>query len=450
MKAATLILLLSNTRLSAYQTHRHDVERLFETPNNAAALDTLRALLRKIPHAQWHILTDLAEENFQHESVPHLSGGDQQALFQRKLEHTYRTTSYRRLVVQHKGGRGQKDCIMLSALTEPTQLDAIVAVLLEHKCALVGIYSVALASCDLLRKLRLPFERLLLISPSKEGRVRHSYFQQHQLRLSRLSIATSIADETRRTRQYLNTLHLIQRDEALATLHLGSADDVAHLAHALQNDATQIRLISETIGSLAERLRLPKHCTDWHSLILLAIARGKIKNHYRDLCVGRFHWLRRLGSAISLGALGVAVAGSFLAWQSYAQASHIQIQIDQYNRQLRHEMDRKKALDVQTQALTQDQPFLMQDAVSLYQAYLARWPDVEPTAQAISRILSDFPLLEIQRFHWQATSAATDAAADAHSPSSGYKWQIVELDGTMSTFIISSEIAEVFYFDELE
>lgn len=462
MNAPTLILLLTNTSLSAYQADRHGAQKLLDIAEETQALDTLRTLARNTQHANFHILTDLAEEDFQYESVPHLSGADQKALFHRKLEQTYRTTPYRRVVVQEKGKRGQQDKIMLSALTVRTRLDAIVTLLLEEKCALLGIHSVALATSELMRPLALQLDHLLLISRTEEGSLRQSYFNKEDLRFSRLgnghnladaqSTAEEIAEETRRARQYLTTLRLMNRDEKLDAVLLTREGESSELDNAfitaLQADQAQIRASTETVANMAKRLRLPASCADWKTLLLVAIARGKISNHYRGEDAGRYHLLRQLGTGITLGAALLALGGSFMAWQGYNEAARIQVQIDQGSRQLRREVERKKSLETQIKAITQDQPLLMKEAVSLYNSYLAHWPDAEPSAQAISQILSDFPLLEVNRLNWHAERSGAELTGNEETmpadvetddgtgqpTAHGRDWQIIELDGQMLPF----------------
>ena len=110
--------------------------------------------------AQFYILTDLAEEDFQRDVIPHLAKRDQAQLLRRKLEQVFRATPYRRAVVQprspapHTAGV-QQDQLQLSALTHRELLDPIVDILLAAHCALHGIYSVALLTQYMLEKLKL-------------------------------------------------------------------------------------------------------------------------------------------------------------------------------------------------------------------------------------------------------------------------------------------------------
>lgn len=457
MSTPTIILLLTNASLSAFLAERKKVHPLSAVTPEADEIEALRAMAHKWPHANFHLLTDLAEEDFQYDSVPHLAGADQRALFARKLDQTYRLTPYRRIVVQSRGKRGGQDKLMLSALTVRERLDRIVDVLLELKCALAGIHSVALATDELLRRLKLDLPHLLLISRTEDGSLRQSYFLENDLRFSRLGVdqsgndvqqsATEIAIETRRARQYLTTLRLMNRDEPLDVVLLLNADEPPQLGDALtrelQADAAQIRASTESIASFAGRLGLPASCPDWKTLLFLAISRGLIHNHYRPETAGCYYQLYRLGRAMTIGALAIMLAGAVLGWQSFSEAEAAQHRIDQIQRSIRTQIERKKELDTQIKAVTADQPAKMKEAVELYSKYLARWPDVDYTAQEISRILADFPLLQIDKFKWRASISAqehTDEAAqpvaqDASAPvSDGRRWQIISMEGQILPF----------------
>lgn len=455
MSTPTIILLLTNAALSAFLADRKSAHPLLPLTPEADEIEALRALTQKWPHASFHLLTDLAEEDFQYESVPHLAGADQRALFARKLDQTYRLTPYRRIVVQSRGKRGGQDKLMLSALTVRERLDRIVDVLLEQKCALAGIHSVALATDELLRRLKLNLPHLLLISRTEDGSLRQSYFHDNDLRFSRLGVdqsgndvqqsATEIATETRRARQYLTTLRQMNRDDSLDVVLLLNADEPPQLGDVLikelQADAPQIRPGTESIATFASRLGLPASCPDWKTLLFLAISRGLIHNHYCPEAAGRYHLLYRLGRAMVMGAALITLAGAGLGWQGFSEAEQVQQRIDQINRTIRTETERKKELDTQIKAVTADQPARMKEAVELYNKYLARWPDVDATAQEISGILADFPLLQIDKFKWIASTSenenteATPQAADASAPAAdGRRWQIITLEGQMLPF----------------
>ena len=72
MSTPTIILLLTNTGLSAFLANRKTAQPLLPATDETGEAEALRELAQKWPHARYHLLTDLAEEDFQYEQVPHL------------------------------------------------------------------------------------------------------------------------------------------------------------------------------------------------------------------------------------------------------------------------------------------------------------------------------------------------------------------------------------------
>ena len=68
-----------------------------------------------------YLLTDLIEEDFRHEIVPHLTGGSRTALLKRKFDQFYRGTPFHQATLLQRQKTGRRDVDMLfSALTNPS------------------------------------------------------------------------------------------------------------------------------------------------------------------------------------------------------------------------------------------------------------------------------------------------------------------------------------------
>lgn len=458
MNSPAIILLLAPSSLCVWQASRRHAQILASIDPETGGLTELRKIANEWPQANFHILTDLAEEDFQRESVPHLSGSDRKALLARKLDQAWRETPYRRVVIQTQGGLGGQDQLLLSALTVRERIDTLVNLLLEEKCAIAGIHSSALAADTLLRRLHGQTRHLLLINSTNSGSLRQSYFTSAGLRFSRLGYASGdtiqraidVAEETRRVRQYLTTLRLMDREEQLAVLLLTNDSETsefaATFAQHLLPDADRLDPASETVAAFARRLGFPADCANWTMLLCIAIARGQITDHYRPESAARYLRLRRLGHGLSLTAGALALAGALLGWQGYREATRLQQSIDDTTRQLHKEIDRNKQLAARLEEITTDQPAAMKAATHLYREYLASWPDIERSAQTVSHTLVDFPLLTIDRFEWRAhTNAEPPAgdgdeitphvAQDSQAPrSESRRWEIIDLSGRISPF----------------
>lgn len=446
MSTPILILLLTDNHLGIHQASRNTCDAIAELTLDEAGLTELRNIVRHWSAARFHVLVDLAEEEFQFETVPRLNGADQRALFTRKLDQHYRSTPYRRIAL--RGRHGKQDRLLLSALTRHEQLDQVMATLLAEKCAVAGIHSVALASVELLR---LEHPHLLLVSHTEAGCWRQSYFTPEGLRFSRLGQppaenagtphAASIAEYTLQISQYLNTLRNLRHDDALAVVLLTDTDDPPQLGEAFQQaltaQAPQIRVHIEPVATLATMLGFADDCNSWKALLMQAIARGQIRDHYLPRPAGRYHRLRRLGRGIHWSAGLIFLAGLLLTWQGYAENLQLQARIEQTRSALRvAETDKQEG---ESRLLASgSSPTAMKEAVELYRKYLADWPDVESTAQTLSQVLTDFPLLTIQHFSWQAcpgTNIPTSIADNIAIPEKiDRRGQIVEISGHIEAF----------------
>ena len=87
--------------------------------DSAEDKERFAGFLRANPHP-CYLLTDLVEEDFRHETVPHLRGRDRAGLIQRKFEQFYRNTPFRQASLLQRQKEGRRDDEMLfSALTNP-------------------------------------------------------------------------------------------------------------------------------------------------------------------------------------------------------------------------------------------------------------------------------------------------------------------------------------------
>jgi hypothetical protein len=142
----------------------------------------------------------------------------------------FRTAEYRCALVQGREAQGRRDDkVLFSALTSNDRLAPWINCILENKIPLKGICSAPILMEFLARHLR--FEQvphLLLVTTHPPGGLRLTYLQNCHLKFSRLlalpdmaagSLADAVMTEARHTRQYLERLKLIPRDQPME-IHL--------------------------------------------------------------------------------------------------------------------------------------------------------------------------------------------------------------------------------------
>lgn len=448
MNHPLFIVWLTDTQLSVYRASRSEVRLLATFAEFTRGIDELPRLVGSWRSSRVHVITDLAEEEFHYETLPALARADRKAFFQRKLDQHFRQTPYRHTAVQPAGKRGMPGKLQLSALVERQKIDALLACLLEARCAIAGLHSAPLASADLLPRLQLPAKPRLLITSVPDYGQRHSYFTPEGLRYTRLVHIPagredpSLADEVRKTSQFLISTRQLDQDEALDILIVEEKEPAPAACgiDPLQHDAPQIHIHRQRVTRLAAQLKFPAQARSWIELLCLALAHDLVSDHYLPASAARYLRLQQMEKVLRRGAVSVVIAGLFLTLFLLYRAHGAQKDIQLANQALQQQSERLRRFNSQLDALGSDRPAAMIEADTLYRNHIASWPDIEATSQAISQILTDFPRLVLERFTWHASpgpdlSAAQENLADpekapASLPApSGQRWQIIDLAG---------------------
>ncbi|WP_027469842.1 hypothetical protein [Deefgea rivuli] len=425
-----IVLLLTHTHLAAMTWSAQGARPLMHFAHDAQGNADLAEFVQRHQSAQFYVLTDLVEEDFQRDVVPHLSARDQAQLLRRKLDQLFRATPYRRAVVQTKGKRGQQDQLQLSAIINRELLDNIVETLLAARCALHGIYSVALLTQEMLRKLKLDAPHLLLMSSSCAGTLRQSYFTPAGLQFSRLgafdamqSITAQgllIASEIRRARQYLSTMRLMGRDDQLQIVALfdtSMAEQLTLIAQELKEDAVQLQLDLESgLSRFIQKLKLPACCSTWQDVLLATLLHSKTPNQYAQPDMLRYARLYHFGLGMQWAAAAIFSLGLILSGIGLLQGDQIQQQLKLANTQIQHEQSRLRELNQKLKLANAGNPAQIQAAVELYQRDLAQWPSAEAAAKRFSQVFSDFPRLTLEQFQWQVGGMNLAVAEGQASP----------------------------------
>lgn len=240
-----ILLFLSTDSFQAYTLERGVLSNAQYFSDEADGREQFSAFLKK-HRAPAYLLTDMIEEDFRQETVPHLTGSAQNALIQRKFEQYYRNTPFRLARLQQRQTEGRRDDEMLfSGLTNPGRISAWLDPLLANHIPLAGIYSLPHVCTSLIKDI--DCDHLLLLSWEKNAGLRQTYFLNKRLRFSRLtplnpnnSFSNAIATEAARTQQYLYSLSLTPQGEMLKAHIICHADDKAVLETQLQNSGSML------------------------------------------------------------------------------------------------------------------------------------------------------------------------------------------------------------------
>ena len=383
-----------------------------------------------------YLLTDLIEEDFRYETVPHLRGSERRELIKRKFEQFYRNTPFRQVMLLQRRKEGRRDDEMLfSALTNPALITPWLNAMLAHNTPLVGIYSVPNISTPLTRSL--PPGNLLLLSWEKQAGLRQTYFDAKLLRFSRLTpindnnaFSEVVAREASRTQQYLKSLSLIQVGQVLNVYIICHANDRHELAAQL-DDNIDMHYAFLDIQELGQHIKSKTTYGDSDAtpLLLHLLATQPQRSNYA--AAAHTHFFQLLQIRRGLLWLSAALAAASLLWSAASIWEGRWLNGD--NELLKVQAGK---LSQQAQQITQGFPNTLAAATDMKTAVLLarKLENYSPPPQKIldglSKTLDEFPRIRIDKLSWQV-SAAPDAAA-ANAPA-----QVIQFSGELTEFSAS-------------
>ncbi len=296
-------LYLTNSRLVSMMTQGRRIvgRREFAVTSSAAA--EFERHLQGYATVPIHLLTDLAEEDFRLDTVPHVGARDREAILGRKLVQMFRNTPFRHAEVQGRETEGRRDDrVLYTAITNPEILRPWVDVIEKLRAPLAGIYSAAIFSSVMLDELDLLFPHTLLVTFTPGGAMRQTYFRDREIKFSRLtpidpeegqSLGTLISEETTRTWQYLDSLRHFAEDDRLEVCVMLHATDRLLVQPALR-DFAQIQHRILDMEQVAAKLGLkpaPLSSTAEEVFVHLYMMRPAA-NHFASPEMRRFETLR--------------------------------------------------------------------------------------------------------------------------------------------------------------
>jgi hypothetical protein len=387
------------------------------------------------------LLTDLVEEDFRHESVPHLHGSERTTLLQRKLEHYYHNTPFRlaTTIFRHKDGRHDDD-ILFSALTNPALITPWLNILLAQHIPLAGIYSVPSLSLPLVNDFS--GACTLLLTWEKNAGLRQTYVDKNLLRFSRLtpiaegvSLGATIAIEAARTRQYLRNLSLLPPDQLLAIALVCNAEDKAALVTQLLDDSSMHYTYLD-IQLLANKLGAKAVCTgsDATPLFLQLLATQSPRNNYAT--TEHTHFRHLLQFRRSLYGLSAALGAASLLWTTVnvyesrtldLESNNLRLQTQRLVQQTREIIQRVPG----TEATATD----MKTAVILSRKLEQLFPPPQIILEGLSKTLEDFSSIRMEQLSWLTSNEMPPVASSVQVNSTAMiAAQVISLSGQLSPF----------------
>lgn len=428
-----LLLFLSADRLRAQLMSGNTIVQQHDFSDDPAGRENFASLLQTA-RCPTYLLTDLIEEDFRHEIIPHLTGGNRTALLKRKFDQFYRGTPFQQATLLHRQKTGRRDDDMLfSALTNPSLITPWLNIMLAQQTPLGGIYSVPQISAPLVKNY--PSDHLLLISWEKYSGLRQTYFSEHHLQISRLTpihaemtFHEAVVKELSRTYQYLKSLSLLPSGQILDVRILCHADDRNKLRGNLPDDADMHYDFAD-IEELGKQLKIDYRFNDSDAsqIFLHQLAASRPKTDYSNAEHTRFYKLWQLGRAFNWGAALLLPASMLWAiatvWQSGSNDTDT----------LRIQTQRLLA---ETQQITQGFPNThapavdMKAGVTVMRRLYQYAPPPQTILDPLSKALNHFPQIALNELDWQGN--ATEPVAS--NTQSDVPAQVITLKGDLRDF----------------
>ena len=407
------LLYLTNSRLVSVLTQGKRIAARREFAVSGAGAAEFERHLAGLAQTPTYLFTDLTEEDFRLDTVPHVGARDRDAILGRKLQQIFRNTPYRHAVMQGREPEGRRDDrVIYTAITNPEVLRPWVEAIERHKVPLGGIYSAAVFSSVLLEELDLVFAHTLLVTFTPGESMRQTYFRDNEIKFSRLTpvdleegqtLGTMIAEETTRTWQYLDSLRHFGPEDRLEVCVLVHASDRPAVQPELRDFAQiQYRVIDIEQASMKLGLKpAPLDSTAEEIMVHLFLMRPSA-NHFASSELRRYATVRRARIALNQASIAALAAG--IAWGGYNfsrvfQTTEAEGQVANQLTELNREYD----------SITRSMPSFgvggsaMRDAVTFYNGSIKSFPSLPEFVKPLSSVLQNLPEMQLLQLSWVAT-----------------------------------------------
>ncbi|MEO5933772.1 MAG: hypothetical protein ABIQ08_09505 [Duganella sp.] len=423
------LLYLGSEQLCAYRWHGGRLSGGTRFNHDRAGVDAFMDYIDQGKHAPVYLLADLIEEDFQRVQVPHVGGRAGAKLMRRRLLQQYRETPFRHHEVQGREPLGRRDdIVLLSALTNPSSVQPWAEALEQLKIPLAGLYSTTLLSEALVRKLGMRDEHLLLVTQQSAG-WRQSYFQNGQLKFSRLTPAidrdgdaVDIGVETGKTQQFLTSVRLMARGNVLETAVIAPAAAIPALeAQCAEGAETAFRFVplegvTQRLGVKpgdGEAAELAGRLTD--PLLLSFLARASPPSHYTLGPLQRYFklWharvnLYRFSAMLAVGCVVLAGINLWQSQQARGGAARLAAEAALYDQRYGAVM---AAMPPRVTTTAN-----MRAAVNVERMLVTQGPGPQQLVAIVSAALEQSPQIRLLQLDWKVNLPAAQVAPGTGAP----------------------------------
>jgi hypothetical protein len=357
------------------------------------------------------VLADLAGEDFHEDQIPFLRGADREAVIQRRIAQRYRDTRLAAalpLGTVNSGGR-RNERVLLASFTNTQQIAPWLDALDAAGARLAGVYSVPLLAPALAARLGTKAGRAFVITAGRAG-LRQCFVDEGQLRFARLersaemepeALAMFVRSETQRLAQYLATLRVLPRDGTpVHVLVIAPRGARAAFEHELVSDA---RLVFHTVDAAdawrAVGLSQGGDPAEAEALYIHLAARRPPREQFASRADRRRYFIWQLQRGIvAAGVAGLAACAAFAGVRGLDAAS--------LREQAALQAQQSRTAGEQYQRITAGFPVTQTSTDNLkitvveFRRIAERNAFPEQGLLHVSRVLQDFPQMELDAINW--------------------------------------------------
>jgi hypothetical protein len=414
---------------SVYTWHRGQLELEAKFPGDDLGVTAFREYLTGHRGGLFYVVADLAGEDFHEELIPYLRGGDRELVVQRRLAQRYRDTRLATaLSLGHVSGERRNERLLLTSFTNTQRLTPWLDALADSEAKLAGMYSVPLLAPALATRLGARGGRCFVVTANSAG-LRQCYVDEGRLRFARLertvdmlpeAFAAFVRSETGRLAQYLSTLRVLPREgPPVQVIVVAPPGQRAAFERALVSDA---RLSFHTIdqSEAAQRVRVKSAppAMGAEQLYLHLAVRKPPREQFARREDRRSYYLWQLQRGlVAAGALGLAACALYaganwidvIGMRSDAQSLQAETSTTQ------REYQRITSAFPVTQTTTEN----LRATVVEFTNIARHSASPERALIYLSRVLDDFPQIELDSLQWRLERAGERAAGGAAKPAAG-------------------------------
>lgn len=396
---------------TVYSWARGRLEQQARFPGDDTGVTGFREYLAGRRGALFYALADLAGEDFHEELIPYLRGGDREQVVQRRLAQRYRDTRLAAaLSLGTVSGERRNERLLLTSFTNTQQLAPWLDALAEAGAKLAGVYSVPLLAPALAARLGVKGGRAFLVSANRAG-LRQCFVEEGRLRFARLertvdmvpdAFAAFVRTETGRLAQYLATLRVLPRDgPPVQAIVIAPPGQRAAFERALVSDA-RLSFVTLDAAHAARKVGVksaPANTGAEQLYLHLAVKHPPREQFARREDRRSYYLWQMQRGLVAAGALG------FAACALYAGANWLDVSGWRgETRQLR----------AQTQVTTQEYQRITsafpvtQTTTDNLRATVTEFGNIAKRTAAprdalvyVSKVLNDFPQIELDALQWQ-------------------------------------------------